>query len=131
MSFTGKHKRSITRGNDDPVFLEKTITEGAENNLSIVVADGVTDEAHEWHCDFSAMTSLFVSSDQDVLIETNNSASGSADDSWELKANQPIDWMEDDVMACPLTADVTMLYITNASGAAATIEIRELEDSTA
>lgn len=131
MSFTHKHVRSMNRGNDDAISQENSVAEGSENNLSESIPDGSTDLAKEWHCDISAMKSLWISTTQDIVIETNNAASASASDTLDLRADQPVDWAENDVMDHPLSADVTMLYITNASGFAAQLEIREVEDPSA
>lgn len=128
---SGKHTRTwVDTDGGTPVSYEKTVTGELGIKLTRTIAAGVTDLAITCPIDFSALESLFVGTNQDLLIETNNAASGSADDSWDLKANQAIDWQTGDVMANPLTADVTVIFVTNSGASDADLELRTTVDAT-
>lgn len=110
--------------------LSKSVVQTAdgETNLDIAVPDSSTDLLVAFVADVSQMKSLFLLSDKDVTIETNSGSA--ADDTIDLKANVPVMWVDGGTLANPLTTDVTALYITNASGSAATVNLRMLIDST-
>ena len=96
-----------------------SITADCEKNVSISVPDSSTD-----------LKSILIATDQDITVETNDGTT--PDDTFTIEANNPLVWNVD----CPLpnpfasAVDVTDLYITNASGSAAAIEIRTLVDAT-
>ncbi len=95
----------------------------------MAVPDATVDLQVNTDIDVSALKSLHMLSDQDVIVETNNA--GTPIDTISLKAGIPLIW--DSVtgyFANPLTADVVDLFITNASGAAATVTVRALQDVT-
>lgn len=92
------------------------------------VASGQTDKEIAFALDISQCVVFEIVSDYAVTVETNN---GSApDNTIALVANVPYRWCTGWYTAFKLTADVTKLFITNASGSAATIKIRALYDST-
>ncbi len=132
MSEIIKHNRAWNQKGLAPVFGEKEVTVSGVVLISEALADGLVDRIITCAIDYSAMQSLFVSSDQDITIELNNPGGGSAaaDETWDLLADQPIDWQEGDVMDAPLSADVTVIYVTNASGSTANLEIRVGQDPT-
>ncbi len=132
MSETIKHNRAWNQVGLEPIIGEKELTVGGVVLVSEAIADGAVDQIVTLAIDYSALQSLFISSDQDITIEVNNpgGSSGSPDQTWVLKANQPIDWQTDDVMDAPLAADVTAIYVTNASGSIANLEIRAGQDAT-
>lgn len=130
MSITHRHSRGWSKSGSVPLNYDKEIESGGAPTVSEAIPNGSNDLAVTLAVDFSSMIGIFVASDQDILIETNNAASGSADDIWDLKANQPLDWMENDVHDKPVTADITVIYVTNNSGEIANLEIRVLQDVT-
>lgn len=99
-------------------------------DASVSVANGQTDKALSiGGIDISQLKGIWIDSDQDVLLETNSSSS--PDDSIALKANVPYIWMEGSPAALLLTADIpSTIYCTNASGAAATVRVRAVQDAT-
>jgi hypothetical protein len=107
-----------------------SITADCEKNVSISVPDSSTDLQVELALDVSALKAILIATDQDITVETNDGTT--PDDTFTIEANNPLVWNVD----CPLpnpfasTVDVTDLYITNASGSAAAIEIRTLVDAT-
>lgn len=95
----------------------------------VVVANGQTDKALSiGGIDVSQLKGVFIVSDKDVLVEFNDNAG--AGGSLNLAANVPYIWHADDVNALLITADVTAVYVTNASGAAANLYFFFLQDTT-
>ena len=80
--------------------------------------------------DVSELKSIIITSDEDITIETNNTASGSADDILTIVADVPYIWTTDDQDTCLLTVDVTVMYCTNAGATDATLKIEALIDAT-
>lgn len=78
--------------------------------------------------DVSAVKAFFIVSSAAITVETNDGSS--PDDTLTLVAGQPYIWHTGSYDSFLLTADVTVLYITNASGSTADIEIRVLQDAT-
>lgn len=106
-----------------------TFTGGLGTKLDEAVADSETDKQIVVAIDVSEIASLFLVSDQDVTVETNSGSS--PDDTISLKADRPLTWNDaDGYYSCPLTVDVTSLFITNASGSTANIKGRFVTDPT-
>ena len=111
--------------------LTKTVTKtgGAEVNISESIADSTTDEEIACNLDYSAMESLYMVSDQDLQVETNDDAAATGQ-TINLEAGVPYLWLKDSGITCPITDDVTALFITNASGSPAQFDLRALLDAT-
>lgn len=117
----------------DPVAQRVTKSAQAELILGddaspLQIADSTTDGEVVAALDVSALKSLMILSDQNVTIETNDGSS--ADDTLTLVGGEPLVWWDGCGYSCPLTADVTAFYITNASGATANVQMRFLSDPT-
>lgn len=78
--------------------------------------------------DVSQLKGVFIASDQDVLVEFNDSSG--AGGSLTLESNVPYTWQVGDVNSLLITADVTGVFVTNASGAEATLYFYFLHDAT-
>lgn len=113
---------------NESVTQQETIVADSETNLDVAVADGATALQANLAVDISALKSLYISSDQNLTVKTNSS--GSPDDTLTIKANSPLIWTPDCGFACPLTEDVTALYLANAAGEDATLKVRLLQDAT-
>jgi len=113
---------------NDSIPKKITVTADSEANYELAVADESTDLAANVAIDFSAVKLLYIVSDQDLTIETNDGSS--PDDTLTLVANKPLVWFEDCGYTNPLSADVTAVYLTNASGTDATLNIKVLQDAT-
>lgn len=104
-------------------------TAGLSKEWTETIADSETDKQVTANIDVSALKSLYILSDQDMTLETNSGST--PDDTIALKANKPVVWESSSgYFSNPLTADVTALFFTNASGSAANLKIRTLEDPT-
>ena len=95
------------------------------------IATGITDG--QINCptvDVSELELLYIKSTQDVLLETN-AANAAGGNTLTLKADEPYVWWS----GCPYTNMialdiVTNVFITNASGATATITFEAILDTT-
>jgi hypothetical protein len=92
------------------------------------IPNNSTDMLIVWTCDVSQVKCIVIVCDQDVLLETNSGSTPG--NSISLKADKPYIWDPDSYNAFLLTVDVTGLYLTNASGAAAALKIAGLYDPT-
>jgi hypothetical protein len=79
--------------------------------------------------DVSELKTLVISSDAAVTFKTNSTGSPAA--TVAVGAGAPVIWPAYSGQTNPLgSTDVTTAYITNASGAAATVNLRFLSDGT-
>jgi len=113
---------------------ETAETANAKASFDEEIADSETNL--EFLLSFDVITnqlmSLFMLSSKDITLKTNDS--GSPDDEIALKAGVPLPWAYQAgnyYHDCPLTADVAKIFITNASGGIARVQIEALYDSTA
>lgn len=105
-----------------------TFTGEAEANVSVSVPDSSTDFEVTLAIDVSEIKSIIIASDQDITVETNDGTT--PDDTFTIEANNPLIWNVDSPAATPFSADITALFVTNSSGAAATFNVRCLVDAT-
>lgn len=108
--------------------LTKTVEVEASAGLSIDESIGASQTDLEIACsiDQSELVGLSLLSSVDMTIETNDGSS--PDDTIALKANEPLDWHATSIHACPLSADVTSIFVTNTT--AGTLKIRAVMDAT-
>lgn len=92
------------------------------------VATAQTDSEINFDLDVSAVTAFYLESNQDITFETNDGST--PDDTIALKANEPYIWHATSYDSFLLGTDVTSVFITNASGATATIYCSALYDAT-
>jgi hypothetical protein len=127
MSFA--HTHSVSVNTDEGVLTySKAVTADKKQAVDVPVADSESDYEILIAIDVSTVKSIYIVSDQDVTLETNDG--GTPVDTISLKANVPYVWHTDSYDTLQLTTDVTAFYITNASGSTANIKTRVLEDST-
>jgi len=132
MSISVTVTRSWAQAGQDPVSHQKSFSEGSLVSISESIPDGSTDKLVEVAISVARLKALLIGSDQDLTLEINHPGGSSTapDQTFDLKGKSPIDWTEDDAEDCPLEVDVTAIYVTNDSGAAAQLEIRALRDPT-
>lgn len=92
------------------------------------VATPETDFEIGFELDVSACKSFYLNSSQDVLFETN-AIDATGGNSISLLANIPYVWHVNAYDSFLLTLDVTVVYVTNAAGAAAIIDLIALYDA--
>jgi hypothetical protein len=78
--------------------------------------------------DVSAIKSVYILSDQNMTLKTNSS--GSPAETISLVANVPLTWYTNCYYTNLLATDITALYLTNASAAAASFTLEALTDAT-
>lgn len=112
------------------IISTKEYTGGLAVQLEEAIADSETDKLVVITIDVSAIKNIYLKSDQDITIETNNGTT--PDDTINLKANVPYVFNADidSYFTNLLTTDVTGFYVTNASGAIANLVCEVLTDPT-
>jgi hypothetical protein len=130
MSHTRTFTRALAGEGVETTSYAKEVTAGQLVDVSESVADESTDYHLAWPVNIEAAKAILIGSDQDVTIEINypGGTSTAADQTLTMKANQPLLWLDDDADSCPITQDVTDVYVTNASGAAANIRLLAMVD---
>ena len=105
-------------------------TAGQEINIDESIPNSSNDLAVAFAIVRDKLKSLYMVSDKAITVETNNGTT--PDDIFSLVANEPVVWHENGGMAVSsfLAADITSLFVTNSSGAAAQLQIRSLSDPT-
>lgn len=107
----------------------KTYSSEGQTGVTVSVPDESTDLQVVFAIDFSQVKSIVIQADGgDLTLETNSGSA--ADDTLALTDGSPYIWNEDSLDTLLITADVTALYLTNASGAAVTFQIDVIYDST-
>ncbi|MBC8869194.1 MAG: hypothetical protein H8E44_07240 [Planctomycetes bacterium] len=84
------------------------------------VADSVTDQVCNIDLDVSAVKSFYIVSDQNITVETN-AVDATGGNTLSLIAGEPYIWHVSSLDSFLLTQDVTIAYLTNASGSTATV----------
>lgn len=119
MAYT--HKVLTTFNNGTTLFsVQDSVTVAAQVTIEETIANGGTNVEVTVAVDATNMKSFALVSDQDVTVKTNSSST--PDDTFTLKANKPIVWTEN-MPNNPLSADITSIFVTNSSGASATVRL--------
>lgn len=114
--------------NSETLSTEVSISADGAFDRDLTIPGATTDQLVAAVIDVSQMKLLYISSDQDITIETNNSSAPA--DTLTITANKPLLWYEGYGLDNPLGTDVTALYITRAAGDSATVKIRCMVDAT-
>lgn len=128
------HNVTLTFEAGESAKLSKTVSasQDSETNLDVTVPAETDDHQVAVEIDVSALESLFLLSDQDVTLETNDGST--PDDTFALKANEPVYWHKDSPLPNPFASgtDVTSLFLSNQNGAGVTADVkaRILQDPT-
>jgi hypothetical protein len=100
----------------------------AQASVDVSIPDSSTDMLVNFALDVSQIKAIYIKSDQDITLETNNGTT--PDDTINLTAGVPYIWTTDSYDTCKLTTDVTALYATNSSGSEANLQIEVVKDDT-
>jgi hypothetical protein len=117
MALTHRYSTTV-RSNAGTVTTASYTVEGThEYNLEIEDKAIGTDTAQDFTADVSTIVSMAIVSTTAMTLETNSSSAPA--DTLTLVANKPLIW-NTEILAttgatCPLTVDVTSLFITNAA----------------
>jgi len=101
-----------------PVTLMVTGEAGAD----VAVTAGATAFAVAIAFTVANVQDIYISSDQNITIHTNNSTTPI--DTVPVTAGNPILWYSGSGQNCPFAHDVTHMYIANAASVAANVKIR-------
>jgi hypothetical protein len=96
-----------------------------------VIADGATDQQVE--IAFPVLSGLqlqYILSSQNLTLYVNDTSGGAPNATIALKAGEAHIVTNGGYFANPITADVTVMYASNASGGNATLDIIALYDAT-
>lgn len=101
-----------------------TATGTSGTTIDVEVPATTTDQLFTIAIDISELESIFLYTDGALTIETNSSSA--PDDTFVFAANKPLCWVNgmptiDAASQNPFDADVTALYLTNASGSTVTL----------
>jgi hypothetical protein len=118
--------QTVNAGGGD-VARSKSYSGSYKISMDEDVATAQTDFALNVDIDVSAVKSFFIVSDRNVLIQANDGSS--PDFSINLIAGVPYIWTTDSYDTFLFTDDVTVLYVTNASGSTANIVLEALIDA--
>lgn len=127
MAFTNSITRAVATAGRN-VSKIKAYTGASQLSINVSIPDSSTDMLVNFSLDVSVLQSIYITSDQDVTLETNDG--GTPTDTINLKADVPYIWAIGDYFTNKITADITALYFTNASGSAAVVDIEALTDPT-
>lgn len=105
-----------------------SVTTDGEYNFDVSLTSEQADKQVLIVLDQSALASICISTTVDVTIETNNSAT--PDDTLGVNAGEPLIWTNVSGLTCPITQDVTTVYVTNEEATAGTVKFRFLQDAT-
>ncbi len=113
------------------VSSSKIFSGDVRESQSYAVADAASDEEHSLNIDITELQYFCIKSDQPVTLEFNNSGAGVpvivlvADVPFEEYGTGSAQYH-----VAKFTVDITTLYVTNASGSAANIEIIVVKNNT-
>lgn len=124
MSYTIRVVQTVSEGSTSLSSTTNTIVEGCDKRNETIV-----DAASEYNVvigiDVSSLKVFSMKSSQVLTVKTNSS--GSPQETFTLVAGRPIVWQEGD--AAIFAGDVTGLYVSNASGNDAVLEIISATDT--
>lgn len=130
-NYTMTHKISFTWGTPGQVnALSGSIskTADAEKNLDLAIIANQTNKAVDYAVVVARLKMFVLLATVDMTVKTNSS--GSPDNTFTLKANEPFVWTVDQGTlkdtAAVTVVDITHLYVTNTT--AGTFSVRSLYD---
>ena len=110
------------------VTASRSVSAGQEIAIDESIPNG-NDNLVAFNLDYSQCKALMIVADGDLTIETNaNDATGGQ--TIAITEDVPFFWQANSGITCPITTDITALYVTNATGAAVSLKIRALVDPT-
>lgn len=126
MSFTVSTRESAS-ANSITLEAARTFTGEQQDAISYVVPDSTTDFEIVMGIDVSKVKMIMILATGGALtIETNDGTT--PDDTLSMTDGVPRVWRNGDYNTIFLSADVTSLFVTNASGASVTLKILVVSD---
>ena len=128
MSFSATISQSITIGGKT-VNKAKTLTASANVGVEETVAGTTTDYNIIVALDQSEIAALYIVADQALTLKTQDGTTADVD-TIVLVADEPLIWYTGSLYTSQITADLTDINVTNASGTAATLQLYCIQDAT-
>ena len=129
MAITHTLTRRVAIGGGTPLESSIGYTGTGEVNVNgESVPDATTDQLIVIAIDVSAIQSIYIISTKALTLETNSATVPA--DTIVLVADVPYIWHTGSYFTNLLGTDVTQIFLTNASGAAATFDLRCVYDAT-
>ncbi len=127
MSIRHSVLRQYADASSNRLQLAENIDGGTEKNLDLSIAVGAN-TLIPFTLDRSILKSLCINSDVAIIVYTNAASTGSPTDTIAIAAGQALIWtLATDLLAkCPITANITALYITNAAGGPSAFRLRSM-----
>lgn len=129
MAFTHTASSGWSNGSRS-IIANKNYSSELQTSIDQAIADSETDFEIVVGIDVSQIVHIYIKCDQDITIETNDGTTPA--DTINLKADVPYVFNADldAYFTDLLTTDVTSLFITNASGSTANLQLEVLTDPT-
>jgi len=115
-------------GIGDNLSQAREVSDSASIDVDESIPDSSTDLQINIAIDVSEVSFLAIKSDQDITIETNSGSA--AADTLTISGGVPLIYSGTAGETFFLGTDVTAIFVTNASGAAARLQIKGLQDAT-
>lgn len=128
MAFNQTITRSVSSAGGRSINKSNTYSADGLEAREVSIADSVTDQLVNFTLDVSELKSIYMVSDQDLTVETNDSAA--PQETISLLADKPLLWQHDSYFAIPFAGNITKLYLTNSSGSTAIFNLEVVHDST-
>lgn len=95
---------------DDEILGESVVVPASTTNQPVRIAFAA---AH--------LTSMSMRTDQEVTVKTNSTSAPS--NTFDVKPRAPVQWYSTSGITNPISADVTVLYVTNAGATNANVDL--------
>lgn len=102
-----------------------TYTDDFEVAIDHATAAATTNEEIDIALTVANIKSMLLYSDQTVTVKTNSTV---AVQTLTLTAKKAVVWATDHIETCPLTSNVTKIFVTNSGSSAANLKFRFLLD---
>jgi hypothetical protein len=108
------------------VSLTDDYTDDAEIVIDHATAASTTNQEIDFAVTYANIQCMVMYSDQTVLVKTNST--GAPGDTITLTAKKALIWNTDRHESCPITSNITKVYVTNTNTSAANLAFRFLLD---
>lgn len=118
---------TITKGwksGSKAISKSKDLTDSAEMSVDVATPAATTDQLTTIAISATKTTALFLVSDVDLTLKTNNATT--PQETINLTAGNPLVWDSNSYHDFPFSGDVTAIYTTNAAGQQSNLNIRIL-----
>ncbi len=118
----------IYQEGSDKLDLTVTLSADGVDKRPLSIPTGTVDQEVSLEFTLASLKGYWISSTKAITIKTNSTSSPG--DTVPVVANEPLFWNNKMGNSKHFTVDVTKLFISNASGATAAIDIRVAKDAT-